>query len=108
MTTTIDRAPTTSAPPARRNEAVVVLATVVISLLNYGYTMLLVWMLPAREYAVVGSVSALLLICGTVAGASSPWVLAREVAQAGDDELRRRSAVSFCLLTTFAQGLVAA
>ncbi len=91
-----------------RHEAIVVGATTAISLLNYAYTMALVWLLPVQEYAVVGSISALLLICGTVAGASSPWVLAREVATARHDADRRRRAVSFCLLTSLAQALVAA
>ena len=109
------RATPTGAPGAEagaagrsRHEAIVVRATTVISLLNYAYTMALVWLLPVQQYAIVGSISALLLICGTVAGASSPWVLAREVATARHDADRRRRAVSFCLLTSLAQALVAA
>ena len=61
-------------------------------------------MLPTREFAEAGSVSALLLICGTIAGAALPWVLAQEVLRSGPDRHRRRLAVSFCLFATVLQG----
>jgi glycosyltransferase involved in cell wall biosynthesis len=78
-----------------------------VSVLNYVYTAVLVWLLPARQYAVVGAVSSLLLVCGTVASASVPWVLAREIVRAGDDRSRRQAAVSFCLLGTAAEAVAA-
>jgi amino acid adenylation domain-containing protein len=86
------------------DEAVVVSATGAVSLLNYAYTLILLWMLPTREFAEAGSISALLLICGTIAGAALPWVLAQEVLRAGPDRTRRRLAVSFCLFATVLQG----
>ena len=56
---------------------------------------------PAHaESREVASVSALLLIAGTVAGAALPWVLAQEVVRSGTDRARRRSAVSFCVVAT--------
>ena len=61
------------------DEAVVVSATGAVSLLNYAYTLILLWLLPTREFAEAASISALLLICGTIAGAALPWVLAQEV-----------------------------
>ncbi len=93
-------------PSARMgDEAVVVSATGIISLLNYAYTLVLLWLLPAREFAEVGSISALLLICGTISGAALPWVLAQEVLRSGNDKRRRRIGVTFCLFATILQGV---
>ena len=104
--------PTGFEPPKDRakrmgDEAVVVAATGVVSLLNYGYTLILLWLLPTREFAEVGSISALLLICGTISGAALPWVLAQEVLRSRDDQVRRRIAVTFCLFATVLQGAAA-
>ena len=85
----------------------VVSATGIVSLLNYAYTLILLWLLPTREFAEVGSISALLLICGTISGAGLPWVLAQEVLRSRDDKLRRRIAVTFCLVATVVQGAAA-
>jgi amino acid adenylation domain-containing protein len=89
------------------DEAVVVTATGIVSVLNYGYTLILLWLLPTREFAAVASISALLLICGTVAGAALPWVLAQEVLRSRRDRSRRRLAVTFCLFATVLQGTAA-
>jgi phosphoheptose isomerase len=86
-------------------EATVVGALGAVSVLNYAYTLLLVWLLPPSDYAVVGSASALLLICGTVSTASMPWVLAREVAVSPEDASRRQAAVTFCGLMTAGEAL---
>jgi glycosyltransferase involved in cell wall biosynthesis/O-antigen/teichoic acid export membrane protein len=100
-----------AATPGRRHrvgdEAVVLGATGVVSLLNYAYTIVLLFMLPAREFAQFGSISALLLVCGTIAGAALPWVLAQEVLRSGQDRPRRRTAVTFCLTATMVQGVAA-
>ena len=112
--TTVTEAPTGSVlgvagsvdPTCRRrigDEAVVVSATGVVTLLNYAYTLILLWMLPTREFAEASSISALLLICGTISGAALPWVLAQEVLRSGRDRARRRLAVSFCLFATVLQ-----
>ncbi len=122
--TTLDLAPQALAPQPRRltsamhrkkkavghklgDEAVVVTATGLVSVLNYGYTLILLWLLPTREFAAVSSISALLLICGTVAGAALPWVLAQEVLRSKRDRPRRRLAVTFCLFATVLQGTAA-
>jgi phosphoheptose isomerase len=86
-------------------EATVVGALGAVSVLNYAYTLLLVWLLPPSDYAVVGSASALLLICGTVSTASMPWVLAREVAVSPEDASRRQAAMTFCGLMTAGEAL---
>jgi glycosyltransferase involved in cell wall biosynthesis/O-antigen/teichoic acid export membrane protein len=93
--------------PAIGDEALVVSATGIVSVVNYGYTLILLWLLPTREFAEVGSISALLLICGTVAGAALPWVLAQEVLRSRRDATRRRAAVTFCLGATVLQGAAA-
>ncbi len=82
-------------------------ATGVVSVLNYAYTLILLWLLPTREFAEVGSISALLLICGTIAGAALPWVLAQEVLRSRERPPRRRAAVTFCLFATVLQGAAA-
>ncbi len=89
-------------------ETVVMAATAAVSGLNYLYTIIMIWLLPPSQYVVVGSVSALLLIFGTVAGASVPWVLAREVATSPHDPDRRRKAACFALGATLIQAVGAA
>ena len=93
---------------ARSAPAVVVGATAATSLVNYAFSLALLWILPARDYAVVASVTALLLVFGTVAGASAPWVLAREVAVSADDRPRRLRAIVFACLVACLQAVTAA
>jgi glycosyltransferase involved in cell wall biosynthesis len=89
----------------QNGHAMVVLATGAVSGLNYLYTVMMIWLLKPTEYVVVGSISAVLLIWGTVAGASVPWVLAREVVSSLDDDERRQRAVCFSVAATVAQAL---
>jgi O-antigen/teichoic acid export membrane protein len=77
-------------------------------LLNYSFSLILLWLLPAREYSVVASVTALLLVFGTVAGASAPWILAREVAVSATDTKRRQRALAFAGVVAFGQAAAAA
>ena len=88
-------------------EMAVMVALGLVSLLNYAYTAVLVWLLPPGHYAVVGAASSLLLVCGTVASASIPWVLAREVARCRQDDELRKSAVSFCIAGTAVEAMLA-
>ena len=92
----------------RSAPTVVVVATAMVSLLNYSFSIALLWILPSRKYAVVASVTALLLVFGTVAGASAPWVLAREVAMSARDPRRRQRALVFASTVAFGQAAVAA
>lgn len=89
-------------------EGWLMLAVLVAGLLNYGYGLLLAGLLPAGEYAVFAAGQALLLVAGTAASASVPWVLARELARDGADAGRRREVVSLALALNVAQGVVAA
>lgn len=92
----------------RSAPAFVVAATAVVSLVNYSFAIVLLWILPSNEYAVVASVTALLLVFGTVAGASAPWVLAREIAVSATDTVRRQRALAFASSVAFGQATVAA
>ena len=93
---------------ARSVPTMVVAATAMVSLLNYAFALALLWILPSRDYAVVASVTALLLVFGTVAGASAPWVLAREIAMARTDAYRRQRALAFASVLAFGQAFAAA
>jgi glycosyltransferase involved in cell wall biosynthesis/O-antigen/teichoic acid export membrane protein len=110
---------TTAAPPLsatgtgiragirRRPEATLIVSGAVSSVANYGYTLAVLWLLPAREYAIFGSVASLLLLCGTISSASTPWVVAREVARSAPGSDRRAAAVSFGLVSVSLQGIAA-
>jgi glycosyltransferase involved in cell wall biosynthesis/O-antigen/teichoic acid export membrane protein len=93
---------------ARSVPAVIVIATALVALLNYAFALILLWVLPADKYAVVASITALLLMFGTVAGASAPWVLAREVAVSAGDNLRRQHAIAFAGIVALGQAALAA
>jgi amino acid adenylation domain-containing protein len=91
--------------PRGGGSGTVVSATAVVSFLNYLYTITLIWLLPPRQYVVFGSISALLLIWGTVSGAAVPWALAREVVSSGPGSARRSRALSFAAGATLVQAL---
>jgi O-antigen/teichoic acid export membrane protein len=76
--------------------------------LNYLYSLALIRLLPATEFARVASLNSLLLIAGTVATATIPWVVAREVSNSAPRSARRHRAVSFALLASVSGGLLAA
>jgi glycosyltransferase involved in cell wall biosynthesis/O-antigen/teichoic acid export membrane protein len=93
---------------ARSVPVVIVIATGLVALLNYAFALIMLWVLPSDKYAVVASITALLLMFGTVAGASAPWVLAREVAVSAGDNLRRQHAIAFAGIVTIGQAALAA
>ncbi len=86
----------------------VVVATGAISLINYSFSLLLLYIFSTRQYGVVASASALLLVFGSIAGASAPWVLAREVAISADDPGRRQRALAFSTFVALGQAAIAA
>jgi glycosyltransferase involved in cell wall biosynthesis/O-antigen/teichoic acid export membrane protein len=91
----------------QRAEAMLVVSGGVASVANYGYTLVLLYLLPAGQYAVFSAIASLLLICGTVSAASTPWVVAREVAQSPAGSDRRAAAITFGLVSVTAQGVAA-
>ncbi|WP_030433998.1 polysaccharide pyruvyl transferase family protein [Actinoplanes subtropicus] len=80
--------------------------SVTIAALNYGYTVALIHLLSPSGFSQVAAVSALLLLVGTAASATIPWVLAREIANAAAGSDRRRQAVRFALVTSFGAALL--
>jgi len=100
----------TSARPVETRSAptIVVGATALVSLSNYSFALILLWLLPSYDYSIVASVTALLLVFGTVAVSSAPWLLAREVALSAMDARRRQRALAFASFLTFGQAAVAA
>src|SRR3974390_2742885 len=61
------------------DEAIVVSASGIVSGGHYAFPLVMLWLLPTREFSEVASISALLLVAGTIAAAAIPWVLAQEV-----------------------------
>ena len=86
----------------------VLVGTLLSGALNYGYTLALVLLLSPTEYSAFAGAQSLLLLAGTVAASTIPWVLAHELATGSGDHLRRQQAVWFALSVNAAQGLVAA
>lgn len=101
-------APTAPAAAFRRGAGLLTLTSLLVGAANYLYSLSLAWLLPAVQYSVFATGQALLLVSGTVAGASVPWVLSREIARAPGDEAARRAAVSFAVVVSTALGLCAA
>ncbi|MEV4742688.1 glycosyltransferase [Streptomyces sp. NPDC049555] len=92
-------APAPALPRAGRVPGALLLtaATVAVGLGNYGLSLLLVRLLAPSDFTVYSAVSSVLLSVGTLAGATVPWVLAREVAAGAPGGARRRRAVRSCL-----------
>ncbi|MFE5867962.1 glycosyltransferase [Streptomyces roseifaciens] len=73
------------------------LSAVLVGVGNYGLSLFLVHRLSAPDFTVYAAVSSVLLSVGTLAGATVPWVLAREVAGSAPGSARRRLSVRTCL-----------
>ena len=81
-------------------------STVVVGVVNYLFALLLTRVLDVDQYQAFAAAQALLLVIGTIAGASVPWVVARWLATAGDDRNQRRKVVWFAIKANIGQGLV--
>jgi glycosyltransferase involved in cell wall biosynthesis/O-antigen/teichoic acid export membrane protein len=82
-------------------------AAVLVGAMNYGYSTSLTWLLPAHAYSVFVSGQVLLTVCGTIAGAWLPWLIAQTIAEAPEHVLGRRASISFAAVLGCLQGLVA-
>ncbi len=80
-----------------RGAALLTAATVLVGAANYGLSLVLVRLLPPSAYAGYAAVSSVLLTVGTLASATVPWVLAREVAVSTAGSARRRQSLRSCL-----------
>jgi glycosyltransferase involved in cell wall biosynthesis/O-antigen/teichoic acid export membrane protein len=83
------------------------LAAVLVGALNYGYSTSLTWLLPAHAYSVFVSGQVMLTVCGTIAGAWLPWLIAQGIAESPENAVGRRASISFAALVGCLQGLVA-
>jgi glycosyltransferase involved in cell wall biosynthesis/O-antigen/teichoic acid export membrane protein len=104
----------TSSPPRAdthtrlvRGASWMTLAAVLVGALNYGYSTSLTWLLPAHAYSVFVSGQVMLTVCGTIAGAWLPWLIAQGIAESPGNAIGRRASVSFAALLGCLQGLVA-
>ncbi|MGW7007793.1 glycosyltransferase [Streptomyces sp. NPDC054933] len=99
-------------PPATarldRGAALLTAATVLVGAANYGLSLILVRLLPPSAYAGYAAVSSVLLTVGTLASATVPWVLAREVAVSAAGSARRRQSLRNCLRLSLGLSVVCA
>jgi glycosyltransferase involved in cell wall biosynthesis/O-antigen/teichoic acid export membrane protein len=91
----------------RRSAGWLTLSAIGVGALNFLYSIALAWLLPVHEYPAFAGSQALLVVCGTAASASVPWMLSQTLAE-GSSASRRGDAVSFALSFTVVVGLVAA
>ncbi len=90
----------------RHNAGWLSIAVVLVGLTNFLYALVLTWLLPARGYSTYVAAQGLLLVCGTAASASIPWVLTRRLAETQAPDAERR-VVAFAVAVTGAQAFVA-
>ncbi len=91
----------------RRSAGWLTLSAVVVGALNFLYAIVVAWLLPVHQYPVFAGGQALLVVCGTAASASVPWMLSQTLAQ-GSSPSKRQDAVTFSVVFTVAIGLLAA
>jgi glycosyltransferase involved in cell wall biosynthesis len=91
----------------RRNAGWLTLSAVAGGGLNFLYALVLTWLLPLQQYPVFAGTQALLVVCGTAAAASAPWMLSQRLARNPSPSLRR-DAITFAVALTVAQGMLAA
>ena len=76
--------------------------------MNYAYSLLLTQLLAPRAFADFAAAESLLLVCGTLATSSMPWVVARVLSEPGTSEQARRQVIWFSVVVNLLQGLLAA
>jgi glycosyltransferase involved in cell wall biosynthesis/O-antigen/teichoic acid export membrane protein len=91
----------------RRSAGWLTLAAVSVGALNFLYSLVLAWLLPVRDYPAFAGGQALLVVCGTVASASVPWMLSQTLAD-GSPPARRRNAISLAFFFAVVVGLIGA
>lgn len=87
--------------------AVLMAGTVLVGAGNYGFTLVLVWLLPSRQFSEIASVNAVLMVLSTAATAAVPWVVTRELVRTSD-RVRRRQVSGMTLVVAAAAGAVGA
>ena len=79
-------------PSASRSSFISVLAFVGVTMLNYCYALVMVWLLPVDSYGVLGLTQSWILIAATLLGSGFPWDVARVIAS--DDSTEEAYAVT--------------
>ncbi|WP_433218960.1 polysaccharide pyruvyl transferase family protein [Dactylosporangium sp. CS-047395] len=95
-------------PVATGRGGVLIAGTVATGALNYGYSLLLVYLLAPAAFATVASVASLLLVVGAAAAATIPWSLAHDVTNSPAGSRVRREAIGFATVAATAMGALAA
>jgi O-antigen/teichoic acid export membrane protein len=81
---------------------------VVVGLVNYAYSLLLTQLLAPGAFADFAAAQSLLLVCGTLATSSMPWVVARVLSEPDTSEQARRQVIWFSVVVNLLQGVLAA
>jgi glycosyltransferase involved in cell wall biosynthesis/O-antigen/teichoic acid export membrane protein len=84
------------------------ISTLLVGVTNYGFGLLMTHVLDVDDYAVFAAAQGLLLVAGTIAFASIPRMLARDLVRAGDDLGARREVVWFASVVNLFQGVLGA
>ncbi|GAB2935391.1 hypothetical protein GCM10027047_34890 [Rhodococcus aerolatus] len=107
----VGTAPPGAAPPAPswlRGAGWLALATVVVSTLNYVFSLAMARVLPAGSFVDFVAVQSLLLVAGTGVMSAVPWVVAKQVALARDTPdapARLRESLHFGIVGSVVQGV---
>ncbi|NRG42355.1 hypothetical protein HRK28_15685 [Rathayibacter sp. VKM Ac-2835] len=99
--TTVDA----DADRVRRQSAVVSATTLVVSIANYAFSLVLIHLLTAPDYVAYASAQSLLLVLGSGGMAAIPWAVARHVAVARTTRAVSE-ALGFGLVASVLQGVV--
>lgn len=94
-----------NATTVQRNAAVVSATTLVVSIANYAFSLVLIRMLAAPDYVAYASIQSLLLLLGSGGMAAIPWAVARHVALTRTTRAAGE-ALGFGLVASVVQGLV--
>jgi GT2 family glycosyltransferase/O-antigen/teichoic acid export membrane protein len=76
-----DALPGEPRPKAARGSVALIGSFLVMAVLNYGFAILMSWILPLEQFGRLGVVQSILLLGATVVNAGFPWALTRYIAQ---------------------------
>jgi O-antigen/teichoic acid export membrane protein len=94
------------APREKQGAGWLMLATTSAGVVNYGYALVLTHGLTPPQYAAFAAGQALLMVRATISGAGIPWILARELGRAPDDERRHAVVTTFAFWANIALGVL--
>lgn len=103
-TRTLTAHPNADGDRVQRHAAVVSVTTLVVSVANYAFSLVLIRLLAAPDYVAYASIQSLLLVLGSGAMAAIPWAVARHVALTRTTRAAGE-ALGFGLVASTVQGL---